>query len=116
MRHLLHLRREPFQQVSSGQKTIELRLYDRKRQKIAVGDEICFMLEDLADRTLTAKVKALHRFGSFEELYANLPLDQCGYDEETIKTASWHDMEQYYPLDIQKQFGVLGIEFELERE
>ena len=116
MRHLLHLRQEPFQQISSGQKTIELRLYDRKRQKIAVGDELCFMLEDQEDRTLTARVTALHRFDSFKDLYENLPLDQCGYDEESMGAASWHDMEEYYPLDIQKHYGVLGIEFELERE
>jgi len=116
MRHILHLRKEPFQKISSGHKTIELRLYDKKRQKIAVGDVLCFILEDQADRTLTARVTALHRFKSFEELYASLPLDKCGYNDETIKSASWHDMEQYYPLEIQKHYGVVGIEFELEAE
>ena len=32
----------PFEMIKSGKKTIELRLYDEKRRKIKVGDEIIF--------------------------------------------------------------------------
>ena len=43
MRHRMKLKPEPFQKMREGKKTIELRLYDEKRQKVQVGDQIEFM-------------------------------------------------------------------------
>lgn len=38
---------------------------------------------------------------------------KCDYTEETIQSASYHDMEQYYSKESEKKYGVVGIEFEL---
>ncbi|MBQ1852397.1 MAG: ASCH domain-containing protein, partial [Lachnospiraceae bacterium] len=38
----MQLQPEPFDLIKSGAKTIELRLYDEKRRKIRIGDEIVF--------------------------------------------------------------------------
>ena len=38
----MKLNKEPFEKIKSGEKTIELRLYDEKRRKIKAGDTICF--------------------------------------------------------------------------
>jgi ASC-1-like (ASCH) protein len=54
----------------------------------------------------------LHPFASFEELYAALPLTECGYTEASAKTASPRDMEAYYPPEKQAQYGVLAIKVE----
>lgn len=40
MVYQMRLRREPFEKIRSGEKTIELRLFDEKRQKLKVDDEI----------------------------------------------------------------------------
>lgn len=113
MTHHMNLRPAPFALIAAGRKTIELRLYDEKRQQIRVGDPITFSNTDAPEQQLHAIVKELHVFSSFEELYQKLPLEQCGYLPEEIPTASPRDMEAYYPAEKQKQYGVLGIELQL---
>lgn len=100
--HAMRLRREPFELIRDGRKTVELRLYDEKRQQIAVGDTIVFRCEEDA---LTVQVLALHRFPDFAELYAAMPRERLGSDDPK-------DMERYYTLEEQRKYGVLGIEIE----
>ena len=107
--HDMKLNPEPFEMIQNGQKTIELRLFDEKRQKIKSGDEIVFT--NTADgQKLKVIVARVHRFDNFEELYKSLPLLKCGYTEESVKTASPSDMEEYYSAYEQKKYGVVGIE------
>ncbi len=108
----MNLHAAPFDNIARGIKTIELRLYDEKRRLIQVGDEIVFTHSKYPTRTLHCRVKALHVFSSFEELYASLPLLKCGYTEEDIATASPADMNLYYTKEQQAQNGVVGIEVE----
>lgn len=110
--HTMKLRREPFEKIASGRKTIELRLYDEKRQQIKVGDRILFR-NTATDETLTATVMKLLRFDSFEELYKSLPLLKCGYTTEDIDTAHPSDMEAYYSAEEQQKYGVVGIELSI---
>lgn len=111
--HEMKLRPSPFEKIKSGQKTIELRLFDEKRQQIKVGDRIVFTNTDSGE-TLRAEVRNLHRFDSFGELYRTLPLLQCGYTAEDVDKASPSDMEVYYSAEEQKQYGVVGIELCLQ--
>ena len=78
MAHKMNLNPEPFAMIRSGQKTIELRLNEEKRQKINVGDSIEFNQIETGEK-LTAEVIAIHRFDSFAELYQKLPLLKCGF-------------------------------------
>lgn len=110
MQHEMRLAAAPFAAIESGRKTIELRLWDEKRQRIAVGDEIVFSLVGEEGRTLVRRVVALHRFDTFEALYAALPLDRCGYTADELATASPRDMERYYAPEDIRRFGVVGIE------
>ena len=107
--HKMNLDTEPFKMIKSGKKTIELRLFDEKRQKIKVGDSIIFT-ETVTGEKLNVKVEKLHRFDSFGELYKSLPLLKCGYTEKTVADAKPSDMEEYYSLEEQKKYGVVGIE------
>lgn len=95
--------------IKNGEKTIELRLNDEKRQQVKVGDKIIFT-NITTGETLNTTVVKLHRFDSFEELYKSLPLLQCGYTPEDVDKAKPSDMEQYYFLEEQKKYGVVGIE------
>ncbi len=113
MTHHMHLKKEPFDKIWNGKKTIELRLFDEKRKMIACGDTVVFESCEKREKTVTARVLMLHVFDSFKELYENLPLEKCGYSTREIEKASHTDMEAYYPREEQKKYGVVGIEFEL---
>ena len=112
MTHYMNLASLPFEQIVSGAKTIELRLYDEKRQAVSAGDTIIFT--NLADKhQISAKVLKLYIFDSFKELYNNLPLNKCGYTEQALETASPDDMLAYYPKEKQERYKVVGIEIKL---
>lgn len=112
MTHYMNLHPQPFSMIVCGAKTIELRLLDEKRKLICVGDTLVFKNTQSAD-TLSCTVKKLHVFADFDQLYKSLPLDQCGYLPHELKTASAKDMQAYYPLEKQRQYGVVGIEIAL---
>lgn len=113
MEHIMKLNPLPFQRIQSGKKTIELRLNDEKRKKIQIGDRIRFFNTDNPSETLVAEAVNLFVFDSFETLYRKLPLLECGYTEQNIKTASPKDMEEYYTKELQEQYGVVGIQIKL---
>jgi len=107
--HNMKLNSLPFEMIKSGDKTIELRLFDEKRQKIKAGDRIVFT-NAVTGEILNKTVVKLHRFDNFEDLYKTLPLLQCGYRAEDVDKAQPSDMEQYYSVEKQKKYGVVGIE------
>ena len=108
----MRLNPSPFEMIKSGQKTIELRLFDEKRRQLKIGDDIVFT-DTATGETLCKRVAGLHRFDSFDELYNSLPLLKCGYTEENVDTASFNDMAIYYSYEKQRQYGVVGIEITL---
>jgi ASC-1-like (ASCH) protein len=107
----MNLTPSPFAMIKSGQKTIELRLLDEKRQQIRAGDDVIFTNVESGE-ALTKTVVKLHRFDSFEELYRVLPLLKCGYTAEDVHAAHPSDMEQYYSAEEQRKYGVVGIELD----
>lgn len=109
--HRMKLKASPFRKIQTGAKTIELRLNDEKRQQIQVGDFIEFTQMDDASQKMTARVKALHHFNSFVELYAALPKEKLGYAPSEMPDPD--HMDVYYPREKQKKYGVLGIELRM---
>ena len=65
MLHQMNLQPQPFNMIRSGQKTFELRLYDEKRQKVHVGDEIEFSCLDGNEAPFVVRVTGLHLFENF---------------------------------------------------
>ena len=108
MDHVMSLRPGPFAKIADGTKRYELRLHDEKRRLIAVGDTITFTCT-ADERNVHTRVTSLHPFDSFAELYAALPLTECGYTAENAASADPRDMEKYYPPEKQAQYGVLAI-------
>ena len=92
MTHIMRLNPAPFEMIACGDKTIELRLNDEKRRKIKIGDEITFVNTENSLKTIKVEVIGIYRFKSFKELYANLPLLECGYTKEDVMTAEPEDM------------------------
>lgn len=110
--HKMSLFPEPFEMIRNGKKTIELRLNDKKRQKIKTGDFIVFTNTETGEKIIS-EVTDLYRFSSFKELYQVLPLLKCGYNESNIVDANPEDMDLYYSRERQKKYGVLGIEIRM---
>lgn len=111
MLHTMKLKQEPFEKIRNGDKTIELRLYDGKRQQVQIGDFIEFCLIDNPREKLQTRVTALHRFDSFQKLYALLPKEKLGYKPYEIPEPN--HMDAYYSREEQEKFGVIGIEIEV---
>lgn len=106
----MRLHKGPFELIKNGSKTIELRLYDEKRQMINVGDIITFENRSDGDKIIV-KVIALHKYPNFEELYKHFNKVSMGYKED--EEANPKDMELYYSSEEQSKYGVVGIEMEL---
>ena len=107
MIHKMKLQESPFERIKNGTKTVEFRLYDEKRSKIKIGDQIEFAkLPDLQE-TILVDVLDLYREDTFENLFKKLFTDE---DEIKKKTTS---MYQYYSSDEEKQYGIVGIKISL---
>ena len=104
----MNLCREPFDMIASGEKTIELRLYDEKRQLVKVGDTIIFTDLENTDKKIITEVISVNVFKSFAELYENLPVLKCGYRQGEI--ANPDDMLKYYSRKQEEKYGAVGIE------
>ena len=96
--------------MKSGQKWVEMRLYDEKRMQIKAGDCIEFTHADTAEKLLCL-VKGMHVFVSFDELYRHYDKAALGYRVDEI--ANPQDMLAYYPQEKIDIFGVVGIEVEI---
>lgn len=109
MIHYMNLVPTAFVKIADGNKTIELRLNDEKRQRINVEDTVVFNCSSTKD-IITAQISGLHKFSNFKELYNALPLEKCGYTVAELDTAHYTDMEQYYNKEQLEKYGALGIE------
>lgn len=107
----MKLQNEPFNKILKGLKTIEMRLNDEKRQALKIGDIILFT--NLLDgRQLKTEVEDLLCFNNFSKLYGAVKdKSVLGYEKNEMASAS--DMEKYYSLAEQEQFGVVGIKIKL---
>ncbi len=114
MKHNMNLNPKPFELICCGRKTIELRLFDEKRSTVKIGDTIVFTNKEQCNRQIVTTVKNLYKYNSFSELYENLPLLKCGYTESDIHSAKPEDMEVYYSDELQKKYGVVGIEISVD--
>lgn len=107
MIHKMKLQESPFERIKNGTKTVEFRLYDEKRRKIKIGDQIEFSkLPDLQE-TILVDVLDLYREDTFENLFKKLFTDEDEIKKET------KSMYQYYSPDEEKQYGVVGIKISL---
>lgn len=107
--HQFRLHQVPFDLIAKGQKTIEARLNDEKRQQIKIGDEIVFVSrvnEDL----LRAEVTNLFYSPTFRELFETHNVRLFGGDDVDSAVDA---MGNYYTVADQERYGVVGIEIKL---
>ena len=108
--HYMNLHPSPFASINSGNKTIEMRLYDDRRKSIQTGDHIVFTNNESGSE-ITVEVVALYQYSSFEELYNHHSKESLGYTRN--ETPCHTDMLLYYTQEQIKQHGVLAIEIKV---
>jgi ASC-1-like (ASCH) protein len=108
----MKIAKEPFEKILNGQKIIESRLFDEKRQLINVDDEIEFSQNDDQSKTIKTKVKALYRYKSFENLFSDFPSSYFG---GLSRDALLDEINQFYSKEEQDKYGVLGVKIETYR-
>ncbi len=106
MLYEMKLKARPFSLVKRGQKTVELRLFDEKRQLLRIGDELRFTNVENGE-TLTREIVGLDRFTDFFALYERFDEKAMGYLEG--EPADPADMYEYYSKEEIARYGVLAI-------
>jgi len=108
----MRLQSGPFEKIRSGEKTLELRVYDEKRRKIELGDEIEFSRMDNPGDKVLVQVIGLLRYQNFADLITDLPAGYLGY-KESEKDYLKKSMYEVYTPEEESQSGVVGIRIKL---
>jgi ASC-1-like (ASCH) protein len=110
MRYEMRLNNLPFKQFREGSKTTEVRLNDKKRSKLKIGDTIRFANRDNQDEFINTKVVGVYSAKTFDKLFDMFPAQEFGgfNKDELLKS-----IYQYYSAEDEQKFGVLGIKVKL---
>lgn len=108
--HQMKLATEPYNKIASGKKVIESRLFDEKRQQIAIGDKIVFSENDKPENTVATEVKGLLRYQTFKELFADHEPSLFG---EESRVFLLNQIKQFYSDDDEQKYGVVGVRLQL---
>ena len=113
MLHEMKLNSIPFEKIKTGQKIIEVRLYDEKRQMVKIGDIIVFAkLPDKMEK-IKVEVVGLSIFKSFRDLFSNFDKSKFGHDQNLSLDEQIELQREYYTEDEEKTSGVIGIHIKL---
>ena len=110
MEMIVHLDDDVFKIVKEGKKDIEVRVNDEKRRKLKVGDTLIFLKRPNEDEEIRAKVIALDYYDTFESLVCNYEMERI-YKADYTKDQWLKEMDRFYTLDEQKEWGVVAITF-----
>jgi ASC-1-like (ASCH) protein len=106
MEFKMRLTEKPFYKIKSGEKNIELRLYDEKRRNISVGDTIEFSNIETG-QVINVLVTSLHIYSNFEELFKEFDKTRLGFDKD--EEANPDFMLKFYSKEEIDKYGAIGI-------
>ena len=93
MKHFMRLQSRYFIMMRDRIKTVELRLFDEKRQRIKIKDEIEFSDIDTGDKLLTV-VNNITTASTFDELCSLIDMKQTGFSD---KISLLTEIKNIYP-------------------
>jgi len=108
--HQMKLATAPYNNIASGKKLIESRLFDEKRQIISIGDTITFSENDNPENNVTTVVKGLLRYQTFKELFEDHEPSLFG---EESRDFLLNQIKQFYSDEDEQKYGVVGIRLQL---
>ncbi len=109
MQHQMTVQTKYYNLLKDGIKTVELRLFDEKRQKIKIGDKITFSDASNSNDNFEAEVIELHRANTFNDLFEKIDLKTTGESDPLVMIGT---LEKFYPNSKQLEHSVVGIEIE----
>lgn len=111
MLHEMRLFEEPFELIKAGEKIIEVRLNDEKRQKVSIGDEIVFYKLPDCKESVKVKVSGLLHYCSFELMYKDIPFSYFGREDYSMEKML-EETYKIYTIEQERKYGALGIRIE----
>ncbi|QQS16133.1 MAG: ASCH domain-containing protein [Candidatus Moraniibacteriota bacterium] len=108
----MKLNHSPFEKIRNGTKVIEIRLNDKKRKLLKVGDEIEFRRVDDERKKILTKVLDLSLFPSFQRMFAAFPPHEYG----SQSAEEYTQMYEVYSPEKERKFGVLAIRIQFLSE
>ena len=113
MEMIIHLDSDVFETVDKGFKNVEGRVNDEKRRKLKIGDTLIFLKRPLDDEEIKAKVVDLKYYNDFSSLVDDLEMKRI-YLENYTKEMYLKEMERFYSIEEQQNYGVVAIVFKKE--
>ena len=110
--HRMKLLKEPYEEIKSGRKNVEMRLYDEKRREIAVGDLIVFSLESFDKEEICAKVTDTYIYEDFHSLAENFDPESLGFAGKDPEYISNY-MGKIYGVEEIEKYGTVAIKIVL---
>jgi ASC-1-like (ASCH) protein/adenylate kinase family enzyme len=111
--HRMHLDDAPFEKMRSGEKTVEVRVYDEKRMRVRVGDTIVFSRRSDDAQKVSAEVVGLSTFGSFRELLSAFEKCKFGHDPALSLEDQVRAMREHYTEAEERENGVVAMHLRL---
>ncbi len=109
-RFSMSLRPEYYEMVKSGEKDIELRLYDEKRRRMHNGDIILIYNAQNRNDYIRAKIMRLHIAKSFADLATKISMSRTGF---ASLNALMSAISKFYDAEMESKYGIVGIELEV---
>lgn len=78
MLHTMKLQPHSFDKIKEGSKTIEVRLFDKKRQGLKIGDIIEFRCEPERKEVVQTEIVGLLNYKTFLDLVNDVPASDFG--------------------------------------
>lgn len=113
MNHTMKLTSDPFERIAKGKKIIEARLFDDKRKKIKLGDNITFFELPNLKKSVKTEVIGLSKFNDFKTLFEIFGTKPFGHPKDMLVDEQVKGMMEVYSKEDEKTFGVLGIHIRL---
>jgi ASC-1-like (ASCH) protein/8-oxo-dGTP pyrophosphatase MutT (NUDIX family) len=109
-RFSMSLRPEYYEMVRSGEKDIELRLYDEKRRRMRNGDMLLIYNAQNRNDYIRAKIIRMHIAKSFADLATKISMPRTGF---ASLGALMTVISKFYDPETESKYGIVGIELEV---
>ena len=106
----MSLRPEYYEMVRSGDKDIELRLYDEKRHQMRNNDIILLYDAQNPSEYMQCRIVRLHIAASFADLSKKISMPRTGF---ASLEKLMHAISAFYDEDQESKYGIVGIELEI---
>lgn len=108
MIYIMKLKEQYFNFIKYGTKEYVIRLYDEKRKNIKKGDFIEFQKEHSLEEKIIVIVDDIIYYDNFYKLLNNINIKLLA-DSTVTKEKLNKDLEKIYPIEKQKEHGVIAI-------